>query len=250
MLATRTCLPCASCNVQGQRVGNGMNGMFSQYSNLPTKYTVPRVSAPANQFTCNSCWAISVCQAVSDRYRLKGVPEFQNDELNYYTFHDCISNHTDEADNCMTGADVLTGMNEMTNYGAHLMSQTKDRSFDDECIASDELAPTYKTKGWRRLTNPDDIKKELVTNGSVVATMNIYPSFDKFVGASAYIPDMGERADDSFIHMISIVGYDDVDHTWLVRNSYGESFGNKGFIKIKQQDPRMEIEQNCYAPII
>lgn len=206
---------------------------------------------PVNQFSCNACWAIATSQVVSDRLHLQGkLP--QDDEINYYAYHDIVVNLTPEHDGCEVGAFLETGMDMFTTHGAPLMSETRDRQFDDKAISSDKSARMIRTSGWKNLSGASvaQIKQEIASNGPVVATMNIYGSFDNFRGPGIYSPLPSESADSSMLHMVSIVGYDDSDSTWIVRNSYGTSWGNNGLVKIKQGDRRMDIEQYVYAPIL
>lgn len=209
---------------------------------------VKNMSLPADQFHCNSCWAISTCQAVSDRLRLNG--EISNDdELNYYEFHDHIVEITPELDGCDYGAYIKTGMDMMDKIGAPLMSQTIDRNFNDTAIPSDTKVPTFKTIEWKKIP-ASEIKNELETNGTVVAIINLYDSFYNFVGTGAYRPRAGEQSDPDMVHMISIVGYDDRDNTWIIRNSYGSTSGFKGFVKIPMGDEKLGTELDVFAPII
>lgn len=204
-----------------------------------------------NQFSCNSCWAIATSQAVSDRLHLKGLIPL-NDQLNYYAYHDMIVNRTPDEDGCVLGAYLETGMNSFNIFGAPLMSQTSDRQFDDKPVQSDLSVKRYTTNGWKNLSGSsiDTIKKEIDTNGTVVATMNIYDSFDNFNGDGIYTPLPGESADQSMLHMISIIGYDNTDQTWIIRNSYGSNWGHNGLVKIRWNDPKMNIEDYVYAPIV
>jgi C1A family cysteine protease len=122
------------------------------------------------------------------------------------------------------------------------MSETQDRDFDDRYIPSDTEARTFKARRWVKIQGRtpmetiDAIKAELNANGTVTAMINIFDSFDHFraVGSNyTYSPRAGESADSSMVHMVSIVGYDDRDRTWIMRNSFGRSFGLNGFLKVR-----------------
>lgn len=220
---------------------------------------VRSILSPIDQHSCNACWAISTCQTVSDRLHLEG--KIPRDQLNYYAFHDIIVSQTPTIDGCDSGILLDVGLDMFIREGAPLMSQSLDRNFNDQAIKSDLTQKRYKVQDWNSLTVKDRngtnipatidlIKQELNTNGPVVGVINLYDSFNFFEGSGVYTPDVQESTDSSMAHMISIVGYDNRDNTWIIRNSYGTSFGHDGYVKIQQGDKRINVENYVYAPVI
>lgn len=224
------------------------------YGNSFSGNVVNNYCNPANQFHCNSCWAIASCQCVSDRLRNKGIID-KNDELNYYWFHDYICSNSEGNDSCTRGTELLRGLHEMVNTGAPLMSETRDRSFNEIVSLQDNNAPRFKVKGWKLLRGATDqitkkaILNELNTSGSVITTVNIYDSFLHYVGSSPYQPKNRESSD-SMIHMVCIIGYDTYDQSFIIRNSYGNSYGWNGLVKIPYNDTKMDFDINVFAPIM
>ena len=250
-------------NIEGQDISNEpsvqiVGGSSSALVNTSYGRMVRQAVTPVDQDTCNACWAIATCQSVSDRLHLKG--EILRDQLNYYAFHDIMISETPGMDGCSSGTYLDTGLDMFISKGAPLMSKTRDRNFNDRYIASDLSAKSYKVKRWRELTAKDgygnidmsrtisNIKRELETKGSIVGVINLYDSFNYFEGTGVYRPDPSEITDSDMAHMISIVGYDDRDNTWIIRNSYGTSYGYKGYLKIPQGDKRICVEEYVYAP--
>lgn len=222
--------------------------------NTPYGRVVRSKISPINQHSCNACWAIATCQAITDRLHLQG--KIPNDQLNYYAYHDIIVSQTPDIDGCNTGILLEVGLDMFTTVGAPLMSQSQDRNFDDKAVAGDIHTDKIRVRGWKSLTmgntsaTIDAMKRELETGGTIVGVINLYDSFNYFVGSGVYTPDPREITDESMAHMVSIVGYDDRDKTWIIRNSYGPGFGNYGYVKIRQGDRRMNVEDYVYAPII
>lgn len=203
---------------------------------------------PINQHDCNACWAIAICQTITDRMHLRGLLSL-HDELNYYAYHDIIVDSTPDIDGCDTGIPLDVGLRMIVQEGAPLMSESRDRVFDDTPITSDLSQRRYRIDGWRHIP-VSDIKEELHSNGPVVAVINLYKSFYSFRGKGIYTPRVGESIDGGVAHMVSIVGYDDRDNTWIVRNSHGTGFGDDGYCKIGMNDRRMGISNMVYAPNI
>lgn len=78
--------------------------------------------------------------------------------------------------------------------------------------------------------------------------INLYDSFDNFHGEKAYRPIVGEKADSAMVHMLSVVGYDDRDRTWILRNSYGSGWGNHGLVKVSMDDRRVIDQGKIFYP--
>lgn len=210
---------------------------------------VKNITMPADQFTCNSCWAIATCQVMSDHLRLKGTIPL-SDELNYYAFHDYLAARYPKQATCYTGALLDSGMKESVSVGAPLMSESQDREFDDRYLPSDIGNKLYRAKGWKNLSGSvNSIISALESSGPVIAVINLYGSFMNFVGSSPYRPKPNESTD-SMVHMLSIVGYNLPEQCWIMRNSYGTRFGIGGFCKIKWSDPYLNPEQYVYSPIL
>jgi hypothetical protein len=82
---------------------------------------------------------------------------------------------------------------------------------------------TYSIKGWEYVatTAPtaDNLKSALNTYGPLVTTMNIYTDFYYYAGgvySYAYGSYQGS-------HVIEIIGYDDTENCFIVKNSWGST---------------------------
>lgn len=233
----------ASSSSRGVVVGRkGKDALVDTSYGRMSKYRC----TPINQHDCNACWAIAMCQTISDRMHIHNMLS-PSDELNYYAFHDIIVDKTPGIDGCDSGIPLEIGLKMFVQEGAPLMSESIDRVFDDTPIATDVQQIRYRINGWRQV---HDIKRELHSGGPVVAVINLYQSFYSFNGKGVYSPRVGESIDGAVAHMVSIVGYDDRDSTWIVRNSHGTSFGNGGYCKIHMGDSRTGIDDAVYAPIL
>jgi cathepsin B len=91
----------------------------------------------------------------------------------------------------------------------------------DYCIASDE----------------QNIKKELLTNGPVIAQMVVFTDF------LTYKEGLYHRTEDAFKfngqHIVKIIGWeknvDGAEH-WIIENVWGADWGENGYAKILGQD--------------
>ena len=75
----------------------------------------------------------------------------------------------------------------------------------------------------------DQILRWLATRGPLVAPYNVYDDFDHYNGG------VYRRQSDDFIgqHALCVVGYDEPEGCWIVKNSFGPAWGERnGFARI------------------
>lgn len=222
--------------------------MHAATYNTSTGRWVKDICLPANQRDCNSCWAIATCQCMSDRLRLQRKIGM-SDQLNYYAFFDYMYDHDPSVGSCNQGAYDNTGRIESVDVGAPLFSVAPDSHFGVPEYRGDRLLYHYKARSWYKLDTPEAIKSDLDHNGSVTCIIALYNSWMNHMGLGIYTPRPNEQPNGE-LHMISIVGYDNNDGSWIVRNSYGSNWGSQGFTKIKQTDQKLNVLNSVYAPVV
>ncbi len=102
----------------------------------------------------------------------------------------------------------------------------------------------YKVIDYCLATEEQGIKKEILKNGPVVSQMIVFTDF------LTYKEGLYHRTDDSFKfngqHIVKIIGWDkrdDGQEYWLVENNWGESWGEKGLVKVMMQDKSTGLDQ-------
>jgi cathepsin X len=88
----------------------------------------------------------------------------------------------------------------------------------------------------------DAIKAEIFARGPVAAGVNAEPILDYQGGI---VRDSGNPKDKSINHIVSIVGWDvekDGGQYWIVRNSWGEYWGDMGYFNIEMGNNVLGIE--------
>ncbi len=93
-------------------------------------------------------------------------------------------------------------------------------------------AKTYKITAWQWVTmgspTVDAIKSALITYGPLVTTMNVYADFYYYTeGVYSHTSGALEGG-----HAILIIGYDDTNQYFIVKNSWGTTWGEAGFFRI------------------
>jgi len=76
-----------------------------------------------------------------------------------------------------------------------------------------------------------DIKLILSQNIPVIAGIQIYSSFESDETAKTGIVPLPDTAREQLLggHAIMLVGYDDAQKSFIVRNSWGTTWGNRGY---------------------
>ena len=75
--------------------------------------------------------------------------------------------------------------------------------------------------------------KEALKHGPLVTTLNVREDFLYYKGG-VYKTKSHKKVGG---HAVALVGFDDVKRAWLIKNSWGEDWGEKGFAWISYDDP-------------
>ncbi len=91
---------------------------------------------------------------------------------------------------------------------------------------------SYKITGWGWVTtatpNLDAIKNALVTYGPLVTTFAVYSDFFSYAGGVyKYVSGTYQGG-----HAVLIVGYNDTEQSFTVKNSWGTGWGEGGYFRI------------------
>lgn len=78
----------------------------------------------------------------------------------------------------------------------------------------------------------DDAVKKALMDGPLVAVMKVYEDFF-FYKSGVYKHVSGAMEGG---HAVMILGWDDQDKSWIVRNSWGKDWGDNGYFKIARTD--------------
>lgn len=148
-----------------------------------------------------------------------------------YAYGGCIGNYSDFISDFLMGA----GVPDETCFP---YAAGQDTGTEPPCdgACADAAARMKKIVSWSYiapqagfyLPRPDQIKAVLV-NKPVPCGMFIYDDFKHYAGG-IYEPVSGQ--DSIGGHLACIVGYDDSQNCWIVKNSWGEGWGEDGFFRI------------------
>lgn len=131
------------------------------------------------------------------------------------------------------GAEIRDGMRILQKIG---ICKEEDFPYDVSTFEnkpSDQAfldAATFKITEYHRVKNLNALKSVITSGFPVVAGIQIFDSFEsEEVAQSGLVPMPLPNENNLGGHAVLIVGYDDVRQLLILRNSWGESWGDQGY---------------------
>ena len=136
-----------------------------------------------------------------------------------------------------SGAEIRDAMKVLAKFGA---APEKDWPYD---ISKYTVAPpsisvqnakNYPIAGYHRLNNRIEIKQALSIGHPVVIGIQVWDSFESDMTAQTGVVPLPNTQTESMLggHAVCIVGYNDAPRTFLVKNSWGTSWGMAGYFTL------------------
>ena len=192
-----------------------------------------KVHAIRNQGQCGSCWAFGATEAFSDRLAISGKADVvlspqhlvSCDSGNY----GCNGGYLNVAWNFMHS----TGVVEDTCYPYTSGSAGETGSCASSCTGSGSWT-THHSASTSTTSSVSKTQTAIMTSGPVEAAFTVYQDF------MSYSSGIYQHTTGSMLggHAIKAVGWGTeggVDY-WIMANSWGTSWGESGFFKIKRGD--------------
>ncbi len=196
------------------------------------------------QAQCGSCWAFSSAAVVESNYMIRRNMTL---DLSEQHFLDCAEAQQpiyrngqvyyikNKAGTCQGGWYGPVFEYLRTNSAA-LETQIPYKNAQGACRASN--TDKYKIVAWGYV-RPDagiptvsSMKEALCKYGPIAACVKVTPALQAYKSGifDEFAPVSGER---DINHAITIVGWDDNKESYLVKNSWGTQWGDKGYVWIK-----------------
>ena len=204
-----------------------------------------RVSPVKDQASCGSCWAFSTIANLEGLYyATKGVMKTFSEQM----LVDC-----DTSDSGCNGGLMQYAFTWLKKNGIMLDSDypytgTKGTCKSDKTKYVDMSVTGYKKLGsswstWSAV-DEDEVKEFLYETGPLAIALNADPLQTYSSGildvTSTKCPTSGIN------HAVTLVGYGTENNVayWIVKNSWGTSWGEKGYFRIRRGNGTCGI--NCY----
>lgn len=190
--------------------------------------TIQGVTPVREQNTCGSCWSFTTVAVIESNIMLHSKGASPNNlDLSEQQVLDCSNGGS-----CWGGwygTAFTWAKNNQVSF-----ANEKDNPYkgaDKSCTNSSKT--NFYLKDFDRVTpskaiaNVADIKEAICQHGAVATAVN---ATKMFLGYRSGIFD--ENAKGDINHAITIIGWDDAKHAWLLKNSWGSDWGDNGYMWI------------------
>ncbi|HSR09876.1 MAG TPA: C1 family peptidase [Thermodesulfobacteriota bacterium] len=188
------------------------------------------VTGMRDQGNCGSCWAFASTAALESLVLLKNATPGVDENFAEQILLSC----GDQLGNCAQGGYIDRASNFIRDTGLPDEACYAYTATDGDCTRAcgGWQANTHRSAGWKYIAttspNVDAIKTALNNYGPLVTTMDVYTDFFYYKGG-IYTYQNGNLEGG---HAVLIVGYDDSDQHFIVKNSWGTGWGEGGFFNI------------------
>ena len=214
-------------------------------------YCAEVTGAISNQGNCGSCWAMASAAVVSDRVciatggavRTQYAPQFM---VSCYARQlGCSGGRPDPV-----WHDI---MREGLVPEACVPFEQRDEACTGRCVdgsaypARQRTHNVYAPWGATDAARVAAIQRDLMQHGSVSASYLVFSDFRPARGTGVYA--RGHKATFDGLHMVRIVGWGEENGVpyWTVANSWGTTWGDNGFFRIRRGTNECNIEEVVLA---
>ncbi|XP_055828476.1 senescence-specific cysteine protease SAG39-like [Solanum dulcamara] len=187
------------------------------------------VTGIKQQGRCGCCWAFSAVAAT------EGINKITTDKLISLSEQELVDCDTSSNQGCEGGLMSKAFEFIIRNNGLTSESNYPFEGIDDMCKIGDETNNVAKITGYENVpTNSESDLLKAVANQPVSVAIDASGSDFKSYSSGVFTGECGTELN----HGVTVVGYgedsDDGTKYWLVKNSWGTSWGENGYIRMQR----------------
>jgi C1A family cysteine protease len=207
----------------------------------------PKMPKVENQGQLGSCTSFGIAGAIEYNFNVMNHPFFTPSHLFIY-YNERVLEGTVKSD---SGASISDGIKTVAKQGvcpetlwAYNINKFASKP-PKKCYTQAKKDVVTK---YERVTGLEQLKDAIASGYPVVFGMSVYESFESDAVAQTGIVPM-PNANEQFLggHCVLASGYDDATGRVLVRNSWGESWGIKGYCEMPYDYFNNELVSDCWV---
>ena len=207
----------------------------------------PKMPPVYAQLALGSCVSNGVGAAIEYNFHIMNHPDFMPSRLFIY-FNGRVVEHTVKSD---SGLQIRDGIKVVAKYGVCPESMW---GYDIKKFTSKPLDMCYAAAAkdvvtrYKRLTSLTQYKDAIASGYPVIFGFSVYESFESDAVAKTGIvpmPKPGEQLMGG--HCVLAVGYNDHTQRVIVRNSWGNSCGIKGYCEMPYEYFNSDLVSDCWT---
>jgi len=171
---------------------------------------------------CGSCWAFGTDAAIESAIAIATGKQLQLSEQQLVS---CQPSY-----GTCEGGDFAFGFykSQGANYEADFPYTATDESCNTSAPQHEKLTTWSYVGSEFESPTTDDLKAAIYKYGPIAVTVAASDSFVAYKGGIYNACDSSE-----IDHIVSLIGWDDTDQVWIMKNSWGVPWGEEGFMRIK-----------------
>ncbi len=194
-----------------------------------------KVTSVKHQGTCGSCWAFTSMAVFESNYLIRNTLSV---DLSEQFILDCARDSRGKKAGSCNGGWYGGVFDFLMKKDAETERKIPYRTKDFLCKPTLGSGGKYRIAAWGYV-RPDagipsvkEMKVALCKYGPLAACVKVTPAFQAYAGG-IFDENPSVQSPQDINHAITIVGWDDNKRSYLVKNSWGPRWGEKGYIWVE-----------------